>query len=307
EIYIGEEIPNINQLAIRLKNKGKSYFVSSNFLKDISKNITELRDKTIFSYQASDVSFIEIQTRERKINLEKKGKFWYLDFPFKDRAQKDGVEDLIYGLSSFRAKEFIDEYDDEKLKELNLLPPVATLSFYDKDKKLILQGEFGKTEKLEKNDFYVKTGKRVFLASHSLWEKLEKGLVAIPDTKILSFSQWEVKKFKLKIRGEEYSFEKKDEKWFLGGKEIKNEKPVDEILKEFAEMSWVKSISNYKDVEEIGELEVEGENLKLKCKFFRDLRDRETFWANPEDRPNLWSFVPKVWERVEEELKKLKN
>lgn len=307
EIFIGEEIPNINRLAIKLKNKGKSFFVSSSFLKDISKNITELRDKTIFSYQASDVNFIEIQTRERKINIEKKGKFWYLDFPFKDRAQKDGVEDLIYGLSSFRAKEFIDEFDENKLKELNLLPPVATIYFYDKEKKLILQGDFGKLEGMEKNDFYVKTGKRVFLANHSLWEKLEKGLVAIPDTKILSFSQWEVKKFNLKIKEKEYLFEKKDEKWFLNGKELKDEKPVNNILKEFEELGWMKSISNYKEVEEIGNLVLEGENFKINCRFFKDLRDKETLWANPEDRPNLWSFVPKAWERIGEELKKLEK
>lgn len=306
EIIIGAEIPNIKQVAIKLKNKGKNYFISSSFLNEIEKSVKDLRDKTIFSYQASDVSSIEIKTKKIKLNLDKKNNFWYLDFPFKDRAEKSGVEDVIYGFSSFKAIDFIDEYTDEKLKELNLINPIVSVSFYDKEKKLILQGDFGKKEGLGKNDFYLKTGKRIFLVNHSLWEKLENGIVAIPDTKILSFSTWETKKFYLKFSDKEYLFEKKEDKWTLSGKDLKNDTPVNNILKEFEELKWLKSISNYNKIKEIGEIKLEGEKFKINCKFYRDLMDNETIWANPEDRPNLWSFVPAAWTRVENELNKLK-
>jgi len=308
EILIGTKISQINQMAIRVKSLGKNYFVSSSFLARINKKLTDLRDKNIFSYQASDVTFIEIETRNRKINIEKKDNFWYIDFPFKDRAEKDGVEDLLYGFSSFRAKEFIDEYTEENLKEYNLLPPIAIVSFYNKDKNLILKGEFGKKEGMEKNDFYLKKDKKLFIVNHSIWEKLEKGLVAIPDTKILSFSQWQVKNFKLKMGKDEFIFEKKENKWFLNQKEVKDEKPIDNILKELSELKWIKSISdNYNKIEEIGEVKIEGENFKINCKFYKDLQDKETFWAKAEDRPNLWSFVTAGWTRLEEELKKLKK
>lgn len=308
EILIGTKIPQINQMSIRVKGKSKNYFISSSFYEKINKNLTDLRDKNIFAYQASDVNLIEIETRKRKISIEKKDNFWYIDFPFKDRAEKDGVEDLLYGLSSFRAKEFIDEYKEEDLKEFNLLPPIAVVSFYSKDKNLILRGEFGKKEGMEKNDFYLKKDKKVFIVNHSLWEKLEQGLVAIPDTKILSFSQWQVKNFKLKIGAEEFTFEKKEDKWYLNQKEVKTEKPIDNILKEFAELKWIKSISDsYDKVEEIGEVKIEGEDFKVICKFYKDLQDKETFWAKAEDRPNLWSFVTAAWKRVEEEVKKLKK
>ncbi len=308
EILIGTKIPQINQMAIRVKGKGKNYFVSSSFYEKINKNLTDLRDKNIFSYQASDVNLIEIETRKRKINIEKKDNFWYIDFPFKDRAEKDGVEDLLYGLSSFRAKEFIDEYKEEDLKEFNLLPPIAVVSFYNKDNKLILRSEFGKKEGMGKNDFYLKKDKKVYIVNHSLWEKLEQGLVAVPDTKILSFSQWQVKNFKLKIGKEEFAFEKKEDKWYLNQKEVKVEKPIDNILKEFSELKWMKSISdNYNKIEEIGEVKIEGEDFKVNCKFYKDLQDKETFWAKAEDRPNLWSFVTAAWKRVEGEIEKLKK
>lgn len=304
EILIGALIPQINKMAIRIKGTGKNYFISSSFLEKINKNLNELRNKDIFSYQTSDVSFVEIKTIKRTVNLEKKGKFWYLDFPFKDRAEKDGVEDLIYGLSSIKAKDFLDEPTEEDLKELNLSPPIVTISFFDKDKKLILQGEFGKKEGLDKNDFYVKNGLRVFLSSSQIWEKLEKGLVAIPDTKILSFSSWEVKKFYLKTKNE-FSFEKKEGKWFLNGKETKDEKPVNNILKEFSEMKWLKSANLIDIKEEIGDLKIEGENFQINCKFYKDKMGE--FWAKPEDRPNYWSFVEAAWKRVEGELNKIKQ
>lgn len=303
EILIGALIPQINKMAIRIKGTGKNYFISSIFLEKINKNLNELRDKDIFSYQTSDVSFIEIKTIKRTINLEKKGKFWYLDFPFKDRAEKEGVEDLIYGLSSIKAKDFLDEPTEEDLKELNLSPPIVTISFFDKDKKLIVQGEFGKKEGLEKNDFYVKNGLRVFLSNGKIWEKLEKGLVAIPDTKILSFSSWEVKNFNLKIK-DEFSFEKKEDKWFLNGKEIKDEKPVNNILKEFSEMKWLKSANLIDIKEEIADLKIEGENFQINCKLYKDKMGE--LWAKPEDRPNYWSFADAVWKRTEDELKKIK-
>lgn len=304
EILIGALIPQINKMAIRIKGTGKNYFISSIFLEKIKKNLNELRNKDIFSYQASDVSFIEIKTIKKTVNLEKKEKFWYLDFPFKDRAEKDGVEDLIYGLSSLKAKDFFDEPTEENLKELNLSPPIVTISFFDKDKKLILQGEFGKKEGLEKNDFYVKNGLRVFLSNSQIWEKLEKGLVAIPDTKILSFSSWEVKRFYFKIK-DEFSFDKKDEKWFLNGKELKDEKPVNSILKEFSELKWLKSANLIDIKEEIADLKIEGENFQINCKFYKDKMGE--FWAKPEDRPNYWSFVEAAWKRLEEELNKIKT
>lgn len=305
EIIIGTQIPGINQLAIRLKKREKNYLISSNFLSKIKKNLTELRDKTIFSYQTMDVNYIEIETRKRKINLEKKEEQWYLDFPFKDRAEKDNVEDLLFGLSSLKAKEFIDDYNEEKLKELNLFPPLSTICFYDKDKNLILKADFGKKEGMEKNDFYVKSGMKVFLASHSFWEKLEEGLVAIPDTKILSFHKWEAKKFSIKINGNIYNFEKKDFKWFKGETELKDENPLENILKELEELKWIQSIKELKDLEEICEFNIEGEKFKINCKIYKD--KALNLWAKPSDRPNYWSFPGGVWERIKNELEKLKE
>ncbi len=304
-IIIGVEVPGISQVAIRLEKGGKSYFVPSSFLNSINKSIKDLRSKEIFKYDSGSVNLIEIEKYGKKINVEKKGKFWYLDFPIKDRAEKENIEDLIYGLSSLRAKEFLDEYDEEKLKEINLLPPFLKISFYDGEKKLILQGEFGFKKGLEKNDFYVKNGKRVFLASHSLWEKLEKGILLIPDTKVFSFSPWEVMSFKMKTGEREYNFEKKEGKWFLNGKDLKDENPVINILKELSEMKWMHSINKINNFENLAEALIRGENFVLNS-FFYKTKD-ETFWVKVSDRPNYWSFVTMGWQRIEKELDKLKG
>ncbi len=304
-IIIGVEVPATGQVAIRLEKGGKSYFVPSSFLNSINKSVKDLRSKEIFKYDSGSVNLIEIEKYGKKINVEKMGKFWYLDFPFKDRAEKDNIEDLIYGLSSLRAKEFLDEYDEEKLKNIKLLPPLLKVSFYDKGKKLILQGEFGFKEGLEKNDFYVKNGKRVFLTNHSIWEKLEKGILVIPDAKVFSFSPWEVMSFKIKTKEREYNFEKKEGKWFSNGKELKEENPLINILKELSEMKWMHSINQINNFEELAEAHIKGDDFDINSVFCKT-KD-ETYWVKVSDRPNYWSFVTAGWQRIEKELDQLKG
>ena len=271
----------------------------------LKKTVTELRGKEIFAVDAAQATAIELRKGDRVTTLRKGPDFWILDFPFPDRAQREGVDDLLFGFSGLRAKEFVDTFDSAKLKALGLDPPFARIAFYDKDKKALLEASVGRPEGLGKDEFYVLRGQQIFLTSHSLWTKLEQGTLAFPDPKLLGLKRWEVDRLEMTLGPQKRVLERKESDWWIDGKKAAAASPVDDLLDHLADLQWVE---NYK-TPKIGPVEirlvVSSGKSKTEAEFSKDATDPNAWWAKVSERPYWWKIEDAKVAQIREDLNKI--
>jgi len=303
-LALGAVVAGTARIAALDEQKGTAYFIPDTLTKSLRKTPTELRSKEIFSVDTAQVAAIELVRMDRKNTLQKGPTGWTLDFPFPDRANREGVEDLLFGFSGLRAKEFMDPIDDAKLKALGLMPPFARIAFFDKDKKSLLEASLGRADTLPKNDFYVKRGNQVFLTSHALWEKLEKGTLVFPDPKLLGLQRWEVDRLEMSVGKEKKVLERKDGDWSVGGKKPALQNSMDDLLDHLANLMWME---NYK-TPKLGPVEItlriQAGGIKTEAEISPDKENPSFLWAKVSDRPNWWKVDKDKIDQIRKDFQK---
>ena len=305
-LTLGAALPGVGNLAVQRMDTGRGYLIAPGFSSALKKSLTELRSKEIFSVDASQAAVIELRKGDRTTTLRKGPDGWMLDFPFPDRAQREGVDDLLFGFTGLRAKDFVDTVDEAKLKALGLDPPYARIAFYDKDKKALLEASVGRPKDLGKDEFYVLRGRQVFLTSHSLWEKLEQGTLAFPDPKLLGLKRWEVDRIETTLGTDKRVLERKEGEWWADGKKIAATGSVDDFLDHLAALQWME---NYK-TPKTGPVEIRmiitSGKAKTEAEFLKDASDPRFWWAKVSERPFWWKLEDAKVASLKEDLDRIK-
>jgi hypothetical protein len=288
-LSLGASIPGTTRMALLRQDTGRGYLIANALTGNLRKSLTELRAKEIFTVDSARVAAIELTKGGRTTTVKKSGDGWTLDFPFPDRADREGVDDLLFGFSGLRAKEFVDTFDAARLKALGLDPPTSHIAFYDKDNKALLDASVGRPATLGKDEFYILTGKRIFLTSQALWSKLEQGALAFPDPKLLGLKRWEVDHLDMTVGTVKKTLERKENDWWVNGKKA-GAAGIDDLLDHLAALQWME---NYK-TPKMGAVEIRaalksGKNT-IEAEIAPDAADPKFWWAKVTGRPNFWKL-----------------
>src|SRR5581483_2761695 len=86
------------------------------------KQVKDVRDQTILTFNDNDVKKLEIRGPDREIVLNKTDAGWTLEKPVRAKADDTEVRTFLSSLRSLRAQDFLEEPALE-LKEFGLAPP----------------------------------------------------------------------------------------------------------------------------------------------------------------------------------------
>jgi hypothetical protein len=307
-LVLGAEIPGSGRMAARWVEKGEAYFVGDNLRAALRKSVDELRDKAIFAADTAAVARMELTypSSGKTASLWKGDAGWMLDVPFTDSADPEGVDKLLYSFSGLRAKAFIDDAEDRGLKALGLDPPTAIVAFYDRDKKPVLEAAVGRTPDLGPDEFHLKRGGQVFLVSAALWPNLERGMLTIPNPKLLAFHRWEVDRVEARTAERTVAAERSDDGWKVDGKALTDASPVYDLLDRLAALQWMENYKTPALGEEILTVVVTTEKGTAQAVFAADAGDPQAVWAAVADRSNYWKLETKTVEGLVEAAGKIR-
>jgi hypothetical protein len=307
-LALGAEVPGADQVAVRWAERGEAYFVGKNLLASLRRPVDELRDKAVFTVDASSVARMEVvyPATGRRTALWKDAGGWMLDSPFTDRADPEGVDKLLFNFTGLRAKAFVDEAEARGLKVLGLDPPAAVITFTDRDQKPVLEASVGYAFGMGTNEFYLRRGGQVFLVDADLWPNLQKGLLTIPNPKLFGFSRWEVDRLEMSAGGKKTDLERTDEGWKAGGKALASTTPVDDLLNVLTELKWMENYKTPALGEELLSAVITTEKAKVEATFTADAGDPRAVWAVVSHRPNYWKLEKRFLDTLTAKLAEIK-
>lgn len=214
------------------------------FLKEIPKQVADLRDRTLLAVDREKVDTIELVTPKGRTVLSKAGGTWSMKEPEEASADQRMVNDLLWVLTSTRVKEFVDD-DAKTLKPYGLDAPPVTVRLLDPQGKPLSTLTLAKASNDE--GAYVRVGdsQAVTLVEARLYEQLDKGPFDFRLRQLLSFETWDVGKMELSRNGQEILLEKRKEQWELKKpKQVKAKySAVIDLLNEIKNLKWQKVVA----------------------------------------------------------------
>lgn len=216
------------------------------FLKEIPKQVADLRDRTLLALDREKVDTIELETRKGRTVLSKAEDTWRMQEPEEASADQRAVNDLLWDLTSTRVKEFVDD-DPKTLKSYGLQAPPVTVRLLDQEGKPLSTLTLARATKDKGKGAFVRVGESqaVYLVEARLYEELDKGPFDFRFRQLLSFETWDVGKMELSRDGQEILVEKRKEQWEL--KEPQKGKAkysaVINLLNEIKDLKWQKVVA----------------------------------------------------------------
>ena len=214
------------------------------FLKEIPKQVADLRDRTLLALDREKVNTIELETPKGRTVLSKAEDTWGIKEPEEASADQGMINDLLWDLTTTRVKEFVDD-DAKTLKPYGLDVPPVTVRLLDPQGKLLSTLTLARASNEE--GAYVRVGdsQAVTLVEARLYERLDKGPFDFRLRQLLSFETWDVGKMELSRNGQEILLEKRKDEWELKKpKQVKAKySAVIDLLNEIKNLKWQKVIA----------------------------------------------------------------
>jgi len=226
KIEIGEENPLDKTLFAKRSDEERVVLLPSYLKSTLEKKLLDFRKKDIFSFATDEVKEIKVEGPQIKWQAEKKEDEWWLTSPIQALAHSSKISNILYSLSSLKAKEFLCEDKKEAdLKKYGLQNPQykITIKLPQKEQEFTIY-------LTKKNDTLYATSTlspKIISAEATLVTDLEKKIDELREKEVAVFYTWEVKELHLKKEGLELSLKKnEDNDWLFQpeGQKANNEK-----------------------------------------------------------------------------------
>lgn len=150
---------------------GPVALVEAKLLDDLSKGAFDLRDKSLFSFEAKDVQRLRLRIGADQVSLERKGDDWRLVEPKSGQARASKANDILFTVRNLKYAAIISERGEEPAK-YGLDTPAIVITLAKAD-----GGELGVLQlgKREGNRTYVRTN-----ASPTIYAVETKSLGGLP-------------------------------------------------------------------------------------------------------------------------------
>jgi len=196
-LLVGKDVPETSRVYVKRPNSDSVFSVNKDIVARLTKEVYDLRDKTVIDFQRADVNKLQLKRGDRivvcvKDNLGE----WKITQPAEYKADKDAVDNLLFELDSLKASEFVSD-KSASLAPYGLDNPQNIVTLYESGKtepKMLLFG------KKQGDVVHVKTkdADTVFLVTGSILDKAEMGVAELRDKIVLKFDSDDAQKLQLK-------------------------------------------------------------------------------------------------------------
>ncbi len=147
--------------------------VDARLLTELSKSPFDLRDRSLFRFETTDVKTIELRRGDQSIKLAKEGDAWKLTAPTQADTQAGKVYDLLYALKELRFIDLVEEKGGD-LARYGLKAPQAEVELSMSEGSRLPALLIGKSEK---NRLYAKlsTAADIYAIDPKFLDRLPSG------------------------------------------------------------------------------------------------------------------------------------
>ena len=196
-LLVGSDIPDSAHIYVKPDMLESVYAVNREIVNTLDKGVFDLRDKRVIDFQRTGTKRFEIRRRgEPKITCAKDLKgAWQIQEPVALKANAEVVDDILFGVDSLKALEFVAE-QPTNLSRYGLDAPALQVSFYtlDAEPAVLLLG------KVKGDSLYAKArnAERVVLVSADIMDLIGLGVSGLRHKQVLEFESEDA--FKLALR-----------------------------------------------------------------------------------------------------------
>ena len=246
---------------VKPENRSAVYTLADDIYAQLNKSVFALRDKRVLDFQRTATTRIEIErTRhgektegnENIVCVKNFDDTWDLKTPIQTKADAQAIDDLVFGVDSLKAIEFVTDAA-ANLRLYGLAPPAMQVSFTQRGEEnpaVLLIGN-------RKDDaVYVKSGdsSQVSLVNRALIDNIANGVAWLRDKQILNFGIDDVNRFALKYDDVSLTCQRLGTNWRLTVpvQEDANNAEINAILYELDDLRVEKFLPDAPDTTKIG-------------------------------------------------------
>ena len=247
-LMLGATVPTGNYAYVKIKGKPEIYLIPASIVDDLTKFVSDLRDRTVMALDELEIQKIELRyLHGDDIVCQKRGFEWEMVKPLKTSADTGEVENVISAIRDLRAETFVTE-EPEDLSEYGLSQPGIQVFLTDDNGKsrALLVG------KRQGNSVYVKTSlsDSVYLVDSGIVDKLTRDVFDLRNKEVLVFDTKAAQRLVLKSMGRTIVLEKKSkqgkETWVISQpvKANADNSQIEHLLVKLRDLKVLKFISD---------------------------------------------------------------
>lgn len=163
-LKVGDENPIGDSLFATTDETKKVVLVPSHLSSSLNKEIKQLREKRLFTFDTGKSRSIEVVSKGKKLLLKKEGDQWFVSSGKKEEADSSQITTLLNTLTSLEVKDFESESPSEGLSKYGLDTPSMKILAKD-EKNTQLELLLGKKDK--EGIYALKKGEKPVYRLHS--------------------------------------------------------------------------------------------------------------------------------------------
>lgn len=246
---------------VKPENRSAVYTLADDIYAQLNKSVFALRDKRVLDFQRTATTRIEIErTRhgektegnENIVCVKNFDDTWNLKNPIQTKADAQAIDDLVFGVDSLKAIEFVTD-TATNLGLYGLAPPAMQVSFTqrgEENRAVLLIGN------RKEDAVYVKSGdsSQVSLVNRALIDNIANGVAWLRDKQILNFGIDDINRFALKYDDVSLTCQRLGTNWRLTVpvQEDANNAEINAILYELDDLRVEKFLPDAPDTTKIG-------------------------------------------------------
>lgn len=250
-VSIGKDTPVGHSVYLQREGETKILLTPQAFRLGMTKEVKDLRDKTVLAFNSNEVKRIEIHNHDESIALAKVDSGWSLEKPINGKADESQVQTFLSSIQNMKAQEFVEPPVLE-LKEYGLVPPALTITLTvgadGATKTLLIGGE--KTPEKGGKQRYLKGGEKdtLFLVSDGILRDVNKSANDFRDKTVARFPQEQAVKIEVQREdGQNFVLTRgADKKWSI-------DKPGEGVFSDIITSQLITALSDLRGYEIVAE------------------------------------------------------
>jgi hypothetical protein len=213
-VEVGKNAPIGYSVYVKTTDKPGVMLTSGGFGPGTKRTVSDLRDHTLMSFNADDVSKLVIrQGGSAPVELHKEQGKWEIVKPAKYQADSDRVHTMLASLANARIDDFTTD-NPSNVAQYGLANPALEVSVYTGPGQSQQSLLFGKKAG-SKDDYYVRRGEKpnVYTVHNYVYNDADKSLNDLRDRTVLAFDPAKVEQVKVTNAGKTFALEQHGGKW----------------------------------------------------------------------------------------------
>ncbi|MBI1987268.1 MAG: DUF4340 domain-containing protein [Nitrospinae bacterium] len=182
-LWLGQEVPNEEGVYGRMEPASTVFLLASKEVGELTKRGVDLRDRSLLSFDPSEIGKVALQYPKFALLLERKGEEWSLVEPQKKKARPTKAIDLLWEINGLKFQEILTEKGGQE-SHYGLDRPQLTITLWKTNGALFDTLLLG-TKDPAKGLVYAKTGSKatVYAVEDVFLNKLPKTAAEVAEEK----------------------------------------------------------------------------------------------------------------------------